>query len=77
MATIASLLRERGLAPGQFGRSDLLGGVYIPRLQSEGQVVRFLLDRGFPIPSRSRRWRRSAMAYVRAVERFAGRYRIP
>ena len=47
MATIASLLRERvTLQVNSVDRIFLAG--YIPKLQSEGQVVRFLLDRGFP-----------------------------
>ena len=50
MATIASLLRERvTLQVNSVDRIFLAG--YVPKLQSEGMVVRFLLDRGFPIPS--------------------------
>ena len=50
MATISSLLRDRvTLQVNSVDRIFLAG--YMPKLQSEGQVVRFLLDRGFPIPS--------------------------
>jgi hypothetical protein len=75
MATIASLLRERvSLQVNSVDRIFLAG--YIPKLQSEGQVVRFLLDRGFPIPSPAALGK-IGQAYVRAVERFAKRNRIP
>ena len=75
MATIASLLRERvTLEVDSVDRIFLAG--YLPRLQSEGQVVRFLLDRGFPIPSPAALGKIDH-AYVRAVERFAKRHRIP
>ena len=75
MATIASLLRERvSLQVNCVDRIFLAG--YIPKLQSEGMVVRFLLDRGFPIPSPAALGK-IGEAYVRAVERFAARYRIP
>ena len=75
MATIASVLRERDSL--QVNSVDLifLAG-YIPTLQSEGQVVRFLLDRGFPTPSPAALGK-IGEAYVRAVERFAARYRVP
>jgi hypothetical protein len=75
MATIASLLRDRvSLQVNCVDRIFLAG--YIPTLQSEGQVVRFLLDRGFPIPSPAALGK-IGEAYVRAVERFAARNRIP
>ena len=75
MATIASLLRERvTLQVNSVDRIFLAG--YIPKLQSEGQVVRFLLDRGFPIPSPAALGKIGS-AYLRAVERFAARNRIP
>jgi len=41
---------------------------YLPKLQSEGQVVRFLLDRGVPIPSPAVLGK-IGEAYVRAIER--------
>ena len=75
MATIASLLQERvTLQVNSVDRIFLAG--YIPKLQSEGQVVRFLLDRGFPIPSPAALGKNGS-AYVRAIERFAARHRIP
>jgi len=75
MATIASLLRERvTLQVNSVDRIFLAG--YVPKLQSEGMVVRFLLDRGFPIPSPAALGRIGS-AYVRAIERFAKRHRIP
>jgi hypothetical protein len=75
MATIASLLRERAtLQVNSVDRIFLAG--YLPKLQSEGMVVRFLLDRGFPIPSPAALGKIGS-AYVRAIERFAHRNRIP
>jgi len=50
VATISSLLADHvSLEVRSVDRLFLQG--YVPRLQSEGLVVRFLLDRGFPIPS--------------------------
>jgi hypothetical protein len=75
MATISSLLEERvSLQVNSVDRIFLAG--YVPKLQSEGQIVRFLLDRGFPIPSPAALGRIGS-AYVRAIERFAQRNRIP
>jgi hypothetical protein len=75
MATIASLLRERvTLQVNSVDRIFLAG--YIPKLQSEGQVVRFLLDRGFPIPSPAALGK-NGDRYVRAIDRFACKHRIP
>ena len=75
MATIASLLEERvSLQVNSVDRIFLAG--YIPRLQSEGMLVRFLLDRGFQIPSPALLGKIGS-AYVRAIERFAKRNRIP
>jgi hypothetical protein len=75
MATITSLLRERvTLQVNSVDRIFLAG--YIPKLQSEGQVVRFLLDRGYPIPSPAALGKNGA-AYVRAIERVASGNRIP
>ena len=74
MATIASLLRERvTLQVNSVDRVFLAG--YMPKLQSEGQVVRFLLDRGFPIPSPAALGK-IGDGYVRAIERFARKHRI-
>ena len=75
MATVASLLRERvTLQVNSVDRIFLAG--CIPKLQSEGQVVRFLLDRGFPIPSPAALGK-IGDGYVRAIERFARKHRIP
>ena len=50
MATISSLLADHvTLQVRSVDRLFLQG--YVPRLMCEGQVIRFLLDRGFPIPS--------------------------
>ena len=50
MATISSLLADRvTLHVRSVDRLFLQG--YVPKLMCEGQVIRFLLDRGFPIPS--------------------------
>src|ERR1700686_1638414 len=75
MATIESLLRERvTLTVRSVDRVFLAG--YVPKLQSEGLLVRFLLDRGFPIPSPAALGKIS-QAYVRAINRFAGKHKIP
>ena len=50
MATISSLLRDHvTLQVRSVDRLFVQG--YVPRLQTQGQLIRFLLDRGFPIPS--------------------------
>ncbi len=50
MATISSLLADHvTLQVRSVDRLFLQG--YVPKLMTEGQVIRFLLDRGFPIPS--------------------------
>jgi hypothetical protein len=50
VATISSLLADHvSLEVRSVDRLFLQG--YVPRLMCEGQVIRFLLDRGFPIPS--------------------------
>lgn len=49
MATISSLLADHvTLQVRSVDRLFLQG--YVPRPQTEGQVIRFLLDRGFSIP---------------------------
>jgi hypothetical protein len=69
VATIASLLAERvSLELRSVDRIFVAG--YVPKLQCEGQVLRFLLDRGFPIPSPAALGKIGA-AYVRAIDRFA------
>src|SRR2546421_1883636 len=50
VARISSLLADHvSLQVRSVDRLFLQG--YVPRLMTEGQVIRFLLDRGFPIPS--------------------------
>jgi hypothetical protein len=50
VATISSLLADHvSLQVRSVDRLFLQG--WVPRLMTEGQVIRFLLDRGFPIPS--------------------------
>jgi hypothetical protein len=75
MATIASLLADRvTLRVRSVDRLFLQG--YVPRLMCEGQVVRFLLDRGCPIPSPALLGR-IGRAYVKEIERFAADNEIP
>ena len=75
MATIRSLLRDRVTL--QVRSVDrLFLQAYVPRLMSEGLLVRFLLDRGFSIPSPALLGKIGA-GYVRAIERFASGSEIP
>lgn len=75
MATIRSLLRDRvTLQVRSVDRIFLQG--YVPKLTSEGMVVRFLLDRGFPIPSPSLLGE-IGRRYVAEIERFAAEREIP
>lgn len=75
MATIESLLSDRvSLQVRSVDRIFLAG--YVPKLQSEGLVVRFLLDRGFPIPSPAALGK-IGQRYVRAIERFATKQKVP
>jgi hypothetical protein len=75
VATIASLLRERVTL--QVRSVDrLFLQAYVPRLMTSFQVVRFLLDRGFAIPSPALLGR-IGRAYVAAIDRFAATNRIP
>jgi hypothetical protein len=48
----------------------------VPRLQTQFRVIRFLLDRGFPIPSPAVLGRIGG-EYVKAVERFIAEHDIP
>ena len=74
MATISSLLADHvTLQVRSVDRLFLQG--YVPRLMSEGLVVRFLLDRGFSIPSPSLLGDISR-GYVAAVERFASEHQL-
>jgi hypothetical protein len=69
VATIASLLRDRvTLRVRSVDRIFLQG--YVPRLMTAHQVVRFLLDRGFSIPSPAL-LAKMGRAYVAAIDRFA------
>jgi hypothetical protein len=75
VATIRSLLRDRVTL--QVRSVDrLFLQAYVPKLMSEGLLIRFLLDRGFPIPSPALLGKIGA-GYVRAIERFAARNEIP
>jgi hypothetical protein len=75
VATIRSLLRDRvSLRVRSVDRLFLQA--YVPRLMSEGLLIRFLLDRGFVIPSPAVLGRIGA-GYVRAIERFAARNGVP
>lgn len=75
MATIRSLLSDRVTL--QVRSVDrLFLQAYVPRLMSEGQLIRFLLDRGFRIPSPALLGR-IGRAYVAAIERFAQREAVP
>jgi len=75
MATIASLLSERvSLRVRSVDRIFLHG--YLPRLQTKFQVVRFLLDQGFPIPSPALLGK-IGRRYVAAVERYTRNRGIP
>jgi hypothetical protein len=75
MATIASLLADDVTLEVRSVDRILVAG-YLPRLQTEGLVVRFLLDRGYPIPSPYVLGRIGA-AYREAIDRFATRNQIP
>ena len=76
MATISSLLRDHvTLRVRSVDRIFLAG--YVPRLQCDGQLVRFLLDRvGGNIPSPAILGR-IGRGYVEAVDRFALDHEIP
>jgi hypothetical protein len=75
MATIVSLLRDHvTLRLRSVDRIFL--AAYVPKLQCEGQVVRFLLSRGFVIPSPAGLGQ-IGQAYVRAVEQFALDNHVP
>jgi hypothetical protein len=75
VATIASLLREHVTL--QVRSVDrLFLQAYMPRLVTAHQVVRFLLDRGFNIPSPALLGK-MGRAYVRAIERYAQQHELP
>lgn len=69
MATISSLLSDHvTLRVRSVDRLFLQG--YVPRLMCEGQVIRFLLDQGNPIPSPALLGK-IGRAYVSQIDRFA------
>jgi hypothetical protein len=75
VATISSLLVDHvTLRVRSVDRLFLQG--YVSRLQTQGQVIRFLLDRGFPIPSPVVLGR-IGRGYVRAIERFILDHHVP
>ena len=75
MATIRSLLRDRvTLRVRSVDRVFLQA--YVPRLMSEGLLVRFLLDRGATIPSPALLGQ-IGRGYSAAIERFAERNGVP
>jgi hypothetical protein len=75
VATIASLLREHVTLQVRSVDRFLLQA-YVPRLVTAHQVVRFLLDRGFNIPSPTLLGR-MGRAYVRAIECYAHEHELP
>jgi hypothetical protein len=75
MATIASLLAEHVTLEVRSVDRIFVAG-YVPRLQSEGLIVRFLLDRGFPIPSPAALGK-IGQRYREAIERFAAANQVP
>jgi hypothetical protein len=75
VATISSLLADHvTLQVRSVDRLFFQG--YVPRLQTQFQVIRFLLDRGFRIPSPVVLGRIGG-EYVKAVERFIAEREIP
>jgi hypothetical protein len=75
MATISSLLADHVTL--QVRSVDrLFFQAYVPRLQTQFQVIRFLLDRGFPIPSPAVLGR-IGREYASAVENFIVEHEIP
>ena len=75
MATISSLLADHvTLRVRSVDRLFLQG--YVPRLMTQGQVIRFLLDRGFPIPSPALLGK-IGRGYVQAIDRFRLEHDVP
>jgi hypothetical protein len=75
VATISSLLADHvTLRVRSVDRLFLQG--YVPRLQTQGQLIRFLLDRGFPIPSPAALGK-IGRGYVDAIDRFIVDHQIP
>jgi hypothetical protein len=75
MATVSSLLGDRQLLRICSVDRLFLHG-YLPSLQTPGQLVGFLLGRGFPIPSPALLGH-EVRRYQAAVERFAAREGVP
>jgi hypothetical protein len=75
VGTVRSLLRDRVVLHVR-SVDRLFLQAYVPKLVSEGLLVRFLLDRGFSIPSPALLGQ-IGRRYVEALERFAERERIP
>jgi hypothetical protein len=75
VATISSLLADH-VALEVRSVDRLFFQAYVPRLQTQFQVIRFLLDRGFPIPSPVVLGR-IGRGYMRAVENFIVENKIP
>jgi hypothetical protein len=75
VATISSLLADHvSLEVRSVDRLFLQG--YVPKLMTEGQVIRFLLDRGFPIPSPTLLGK-MGRGYANAINAFIARNQIP
>jgi hypothetical protein len=75
VATISSLLADHvTLQVRSVDRLFLQG--YVPRLQTQGQLIRFLLDRGYPIPSPAVLGK-MGRDYANAINRFVVEHQIP
>jgi hypothetical protein len=75
VATISSLLRDHVML--QVRSVDrLFVQAYVPRLMTQHQLVRFLLDRGFSIPSPAL-LAKQGRAYVAAIDRYARDHDVP
>jgi hypothetical protein len=75
VATISSLLRDHVTL--QLRSVDrLFLQAYVPKLMSQYQLVRFMLDRGFTIPSPAL-LAKQGREYVAAIERFAAANGVP
>ena len=75
MATISSLLADHvSLQVRSVDRLFLQA--YVPRLMTQGQVIRFLLDRGYPIPSPAMLGK-IGREYVEQIDAFIAENKIP
>jgi hypothetical protein len=75
VATISSLLRDHVTL--QVRSVDrLFLQAYVPKLMSQHQLVRFMLDRGFTIPSPAL-LAKQGRAYVAAIDRFVADHEVP